>query len=765
MDVATRQPLTFVGLGDAGFNRDGFFVLQEPGGTSGRTRIPFEDFLGHPGRTCPEIVAERTVSAVPHLLAMVNLVALGKDVLPLHASAFTLDGLNVLVTGWSKGGKTEALLAAMARGASYVGDEWVYLTPTREMLGLPEPMRVWDWHLEQFPDLRQARPARDRFRLSAWRAVGAAARAAGTTGLPGAGLASRVHPLAARQANLRVPPRDLFGTDRLALRAPLDATVLLLSHSSPEITVELVEQAEVARRMAASLVEERARFLAHYRQFRFAFAGRSSPVLESAAADEARLLTALFGHGHCAQVSHPSPCDISSLGDAVLGAATRLAGHGYAAPHFGVPAASEDHGARGGYASTRLGSASRSSAPTVPARAPSPRLLETAPLPAPVKRIYMGVNLEASSLMLPTTRLLVSAKRRARRSTRPRRLAAPGGPRRRPAPQLAVAARGTARMVVWVLEEWLRQGVAWRYTRAGYLVVFDRHFLADHYHSDIEPRHGRRGAVRALHGWMLQNAYPKPDLVLCLDAPGSVLFARKPESSSAVAGAPPAGVPAAGRRRARLRGDRRRPPARRRCSPRWSTRSAATVRTQPHEGPAGQPHRPRDHRDPPRAARRVEAGPGDLREAVADAEVVVLPERSRSSPTEVLAAAPGLRAVIRAGSGPRQHRPRLRPGTRGSGWSGSPACQAPPVAELTFALLLALARNVTLADRLIREGEWPKPRLGGPLLRGKTLGVVGAGNIGGLVGQMGHAWGMQVLGCVARPSHDPSAEQLAALRG
>jgi phosphoglycerate dehydrogenase-like enzyme len=84
----------------------------------------------------------------------------------------------------------------------------------------------------------------------------------------------------------------------------------------------------------------------------------------------------------------------------------------------------------------------------------------------------------------------------------------------------------------------------------------------------------------------------------------------------------------------------------------------------------------------------------------------------------------------------------------------------PPVAEMTFALLLALARNVALADRLIRQGEWPKPRLGGPLLQGKTLGVVGAGNIGALVGQMGHAWGMQVLGCVAHPSQ-AVAEQLA----
>ena len=152
----------------------------------------------------------------------------------------------------------------------------------------------------------------------------------------------------------------------------------------------------------------------------------------------------------------------------------------------------------------------------------------------------------------------------------------------------------------------------------------------------------------------------------------------------------------------------------------------------------------------------TEAAPGDLRDAVADAEVVVL----RSGPLlsdDVLAAAPRLRAVVRAGSGLDNidldsARARGIRVVRIAGMSG------PPVAEMTFALLLALARNVTLADRLIREGEWPKPRLGGPLLQGKTLGVVGAGNIGGLVGQMGHAWGMQVLGCVAHPSQAAAAE-------
>ena len=84
---------------------------------------------------------------------------------------------------------------------------------------------------------------------------------------------------------------------------------------------------------------------------------------------------------------------------------------------------------------------------------------------------------------------------------------------------------------------------------------------------------------------------------------------------------------------------------------------------------------------------------------------------------------------------------------------------APPVAEFTFALLLSLARKVTLADRLLREGHWPKPTLGGPLLHGKTLGIVGAGNIGGLVGQMGASWGMRAIGCVANPN-DTVAQQL-----
>jgi hypothetical protein len=315
-ELTIHEPLTYVGLGETAYNRDGFFVLRGRGGNAGRTRVPFEAL----GRS-PELVCEPSVAAVPHLLAIINLVALTKDVLPLHASAFTTGPLGVLVTGWSKGGKTEALLAAVRRGGCYVGDEWVYLTPDGDMLGLPEPIRVWDWQLQQFPDLLRPRTRADRARLSTWRGVRAAAAMASSSGLPGSGLARRAEPLTARQTYLQVPPKELFGADRVVLRGALDAVVLMLSHDSPDIVTDLAGPTEVSGRMAASLAEERAPFLAHYRQFRFAFPELSSPLVESAEAREAALLARLFDGRRCAKVSHPHPCDLAALGDAVLSAA------------------------------------------------------------------------------------------------------------------------------------------------------------------------------------------------------------------------------------------------------------------------------------------------------------------------------------------------------------------------------------------------------------------------------------------------------------
>ena len=316
VDRATSEPLTFVGVGRTGFNSEGFFVLHGRHGVPGRALVPMAE-IG----TRPQIVCERALPAVPHLLALVNLTALAKGVLPLHASAFCAGDRGVLVTGWAKSGKTESLLAGIGDGIRYVADEWVYLTPDGRMCGVPEPLRLWAWHLDQLPTVLHARSRADRLRLSGWRAAAALARTGARGRLPGADVLRRGSPLLERQAYLQVPPAELFGEDAMVPTARLDSVVLLLSHEADEIVVSPAGPREVSGRMAASLADERAPFLEDYRQFRYAFPELASPVVETAAERETRLLGALFDDRPAARVAHPYPCDLAELGAAVRRAA------------------------------------------------------------------------------------------------------------------------------------------------------------------------------------------------------------------------------------------------------------------------------------------------------------------------------------------------------------------------------------------------------------------------------------------------------------
>ncbi|MBA3233914.1 MAG: hypothetical protein H0T17_08215 [Propionibacteriales bacterium] len=316
MDSATTASLTYVGLRESGFNSDGFFLLRGKGGVTAKARLPFED-VGHN----PEIVCERAMPAVPHLLTIINLTALSKGVLPLHASAFTVGGTGILVTGWAKGGKTESLLGCMTHDGQYIGDEWIYLTPDGQMLGVPEPIRLWAWHLEQLPDLLKSRPARERRGLSAWKLISSLAKTSSNARLPGAGLWRKASPILDRQAYLQIPPEELFGPGAVALQGRLDVVVLVVSHESAETIAEAVGRSEVSGRMAASLADERAAFMDHYRQFQYAFPGLASAAVDSAGEVESHLLSAVLDDHPAAKVLHPHPCDISVLGQTVLTAA------------------------------------------------------------------------------------------------------------------------------------------------------------------------------------------------------------------------------------------------------------------------------------------------------------------------------------------------------------------------------------------------------------------------------------------------------------
>ena len=157
----------------------------------------------------------------------------------------------------------------------------------------------------------------------------------------------------------------------------------------------------------------------------------------------------------------------------------------------------------------------------------------------------------------------------------------------------------------------------------------------------------------------------------------------------------------------------------------------------------------------------VNADPPTLGEAISDREVVIVRSGVQLS-AEIFSQAADLQLIVRAGSG-LDNIDVEAARVRGIRVVRVPGMSAQPVAEFTFALLLALARKVSLADRLLRRGHWPKAELGGPLLQGKNLGIVGAGNIGARVGEMAAFWGMHVAGCVAHP--DDAARQRLHKRG
>lgn len=82
-----------------------------------------------------------------------------------------------------------------------------------------------------------------------------------------------------------------------------------------------------------------------------------------------------------------------------------------------------------------------------------------------------------------------------------------------------------------------------------------------------------------------------------------------------------------------------------------------------------------------------------------------------------------------------------------------------PAAELTWALVLACARRLPAAVQHVAGGGWERERFPGTMLRGRRLGVIGCGRIGGWVARYGLAFGMDVV--AVDPSPRPLPDGVA----
>ena len=147
--------------------------------------------------------------------------------------------------------------------------------------------------------------------------------------------------------------------------------------------------------------------------------------------------------------------------------------------------------------------------------------------------------------------------------------------------------------------------------------------------------------------------------------------------------------------------------------------------------------------------------PDALGAALRDFDAVIIRSATKLRAPQINAAKGSrLKLIIRAGVGLDNIDVRCAE-SAGIQVRNTPRASSNAVAELAIALLFSCARNVSIAGHTMREQKWEKKAYSkGFELSGKTIGVIGYGRIGRLIGEKAQALGMQVLSTVHRSKPD-----------
>lgn len=154
-------------------------------------------------------------------------------------------------------------------------------------------------------------------------------------------------------------------------------------------------------------------------------------------------------------------------------------------------------------------------------------------------------------------------------------------------------------------------------------------------------------------------------------------------------------------------------------------------------------------------------GLGAVAARLVDFDAVVAMRERTAFPRALLEKLPRLKLLVTTGMrnasidvGAAVERGVVVCGTSGLGY---------PTAELTWGLILALLRRIPTEDRATREGQWQVSC--GLGLNGKTLGVIGLGNLGSRVAKVGRAFEMEVIAWSQNLTAARAAEVGATLVG
>ncbi|VVC04376.1 Glyoxylate reductase [Candidatus Bilamarchaeum dharawalense] len=140
---------------------------------------------------------------------------------------------------------------------------------------------------------------------------------------------------------------------------------------------------------------------------------------------------------------------------------------------------------------------------------------------------------------------------------------------------------------------------------------------------------------------------------------------------------------------------------------------------------------------------QVDYKPSDVKKALVDADVLIV--RSATKVTkELVSDATKLRVVARAGVG-LDNVDQQACKDKKIKVLNTPGASSNAVAELALGLIMSMMRNVQKAHHQMKNGKWDKKNLIGSEVAGKTLGVVGYGRIGSMLGKKAQALGMSII--------------------
>jgi len=297
--------LTHIGLNTAAYSKDGFYILSN-GKENVKIKVPIVDI----GRSKLNMVCESDSPDIPALNYIINFTLIGKDLLPLHATAFRYNDVGAVVMGWSKGGKTESLFSFMNHGAEFLSDEVAVVSSDgKEVLGMRIPICVWEW---QFKEIHSFMPKVSLQKKLIMKGIHVVKTLNKIFHIE---IINKAMPVLDSQLNIKTLPTKLFKQERIISRMNLDVIILAMSHDLNEIIVEPISADEVIDRMINSQEYELEYFFRYYKMFKYAFPYHLNEFLENIKSVQYALMKKLLEGKKAFVVKHPYPVSFERLFD------------------------------------------------------------------------------------------------------------------------------------------------------------------------------------------------------------------------------------------------------------------------------------------------------------------------------------------------------------------------------------------------------------------------------------------------------------------